>query len=132
MDWQKFLTKQRTTGLRDVTSGITSSAEHVSGRLLVRRTDGEVTIILDDLVLGASGTNTFYRLPSGMRPLHTRRDSWWRPNSASQDTGGTVNISTGGYVVGYRLDPGEPMTARIVLDTMQDWPSTYPGIEVHH
>src|SRR5699024_4605378 len=100
---------ERTTGLRDITADITGSADYQSGRLLIRRNQDEITLILDDLVLGASGTSTFYRLPSGMRPLHARRDTWWRPSSSSQDTAGTVNISTSGYVVGYQLVPGEAM-----------------------
>lgn len=130
MDWRKILTRPRTTGLLDVTQEITSASSHTSGRLLLRRTEDEVTIIFDDLVVDRVGTSTLYRLPTGFYPFHVERAAWWRPNMAEAAAGGTVNISTSGYVVGYALQAGKPMTARVVFDCFQAWPPTYPGSEV--
>lgn len=127
MSWIK---KTRDTRFLDITAGIEAGASYVSGRMLLRRRDDEITLILDELVVDKVGTTTLYRLGTGLRPFHVERDAWWQPNAAANSAAGTLNISTSGYVVGYQLAAGLPMTARMTFDCVQAWPSTYPGIEV--
>lgn len=125
-DWLKI---GRDTDWLDVTAEMEAGANHVSGRLLLRRRRDEGMLLLDDLVVDKSGTSTLLRIGTGWRPFSVRRDDWWVPNSAVQSDAGTVNISTSGYVVGYLLVPGRVMSGRIVWDIAQPWPSTYPGTE---
>ena len=69
---------QRTTGWRDITAWVSG---HVSGRLLLKRTDLEMTFVLDELELSEAGTVSVNRFPSdrllpGPRvlvPLHRHR-----------------------------------------------------------
>ena len=127
MAWIK---KTRDTRFLDLTAGIESGASYVSGRLLLRRRDDEVSLILDELVVDKVGTTTLFRLGSGFRPFHVERDAWWQPNAAANSAAGSLNVSTTGYVVGYQLAAGLPMTARMTFDCPQSWPATYPGTEV--
>lgn len=127
MGWIK---KTRDTRFLDITPGIEPGASYVSGRMLLRRRDDELTLILDELVVDKVGTTTLFRLGSGLRPFHVERAAWWQPNAAANSAGGTLNISTSGYVVGYQLAAGLPMTARMTFDCVQAWPTSYPGVEV--
>lgn len=127
MGWIK---KTRDTRFLDITAGMQGSSNYVSGRLLLRRQDDMVTVILDDLVVDKVGTSTLFILPSGFRPFHVERTAWWQPNAASNSAGGTLNTNANGYIVGYAMVANTPMTARQQFDCVQAWPSTYPGSEV--
>lgn len=127
MGWIK---KSRDTGWLDVTSTMPVGAGRTSGRLLARRRGDLVTVILDELVVDLTGTKTLLILPTGFRPFHTERAAWWQPDTAAPTAGGTLNLNGNGYVVGYLLAAGLPMTARMTFDCVQAWPSTYPGSEV--
>lgn len=115
------------SGLRDVTDEMESSAGRVSGRLLIERTGTEIKVIFQDLVVSVSGTQTLLRVNSGWQPWHIEREWWFRPNSSSNENTGTINVSAGGYLIGYNLVANQPMTARMTYDTAQPFPTTFPG-----
>lgn len=117
MSWLK---KTRDTGFVDVSAAVDG---YVSGRLLIRRKADVVTIVFEDLVTTHSGTKTLYILPPGMRAFHIERQHWFVPNSSAPTSIGTVNIGLAGHVVAYQQVPGQPMTARVQFDTLQDWPA---------
>lgn len=121
MAWIK---KTRDTGWRDITAGV---PDRVSGRLLYKRTDLELVVALDELVLSVDGSVAFERLPSGLRPLYRIRGDWFPSLAATP--GGSLNISGGGYFNVYGVVAGQAMSARIVGDFRHGsaFPSPIPG-----
>ena len=100
---------------------------HVSGRLLLKRTDLEMTFVLDELELSEAGTVSVNRFPSGLRPLFRVR-GYWYPSTAT-GAGGSINISGGGYCNIYDVVAGQAMSGRAVgyFAESYAWPSPEPG-----
>lgn len=121
MAWIK---KTRDTGWRDVTAWV---PDRVSGRLLIRRTEREMIVALDELVLSVDGSVAINRLPSGLRPLYRIRGAWFP--SVEATPGGSLNISGGGYFNIYGVVAGQAMSARITGDFAPGapFPSPIPG-----
>lgn len=121
MAWIK---KTRDTGWRDITAWVPT---RVSGRLLLKRTDLELAVALDELVLSVGGTVSVNRFPSGLRPLFRVRGTWFP--SVDTGPGGSVNISGGGYCNVYDVVAGQAMSGLTFayFDPSYAWPSPEPG-----
>ena len=117
--------RKNDSGLRDLTGETDGVA---SGRLLIRRREGVVTLWMDELVLTGSGTVSLPRLPSGLRPWLRARGVWLP--STSSAVGGSIMCSTAGYLSSYSTAPGLAMSARVEWETVDAIPSTWPGVAV--
>jgi len=112
------------TGWRDITSLLTAPV--TSGKVLVRRTDNLVHVVLDALLLNATGTTTIYRFDSPFRPDYKKAGSWYIDGS-SVPTDGSFQISSAGYFPIYLVDPNTAMTANFSFTCSSSWPTTPPG-----
>lgn len=104
----------------DVTDSMLVPA--LSGRALVKRKGDAVQLVFDELRVEGTGTKSLIILPDGYRPFWTTRQDWYVPSAAI--SGGSVNITPTGYVIGYSLPGSEAaLTASIRFDTEQPFPS---------
>lgn len=113
----------RDTGWRDLTPMITMTV--AAGRLLYRRQNDRVVILLDGLQVSSSGTTSFPRLGTGVRPSFLYRDVWFY--GTTELPAGTLRISETGYFNLYGVTPDRVINARLEFDTREAMPSPIPG-----
>jgi hypothetical protein len=116
--------KRADTGLRDLTALIGTPVE--SGRLLLRRRQDKLIVVVDELVLVEPGSNvTMPRLENGWRPLYRIRELWF-PSTSTQG-GGSYGISEAGYFNLYGAQPGQAISARAECEAAGAFPSSMMG-----
>ena len=96
-----------------------------TGEYLIRRIGDTVIIQLSDGQFDSSGNKAFPRVPSQFRPDLRVRATWIR--DLSSDVGGTINISTGGYLNMYSYEEGTAAHFNTRYETSTPWPTELPG-----
>jgi len=110
------------TGLRNVTADIAGAA---ATGLQLRRVGQLVELSIDTLTVSASGTVTFYTLPTGFRPAGTRRNVISATGGPS--AGRNLLTNTSGTVVLGAAVTGETYNTSLTFFTSDPWPTTLPG-----
>lgn len=113
------------SGWRDVTAE--ASATILSGRILIKRTTTEVYIVVDNVIIDGSGTNTLFRLPVGFRPAY-RAQGYWNEDINRSNLGDYM-LNTSGYVVFYNIpnDTTTPTRITVGIPASSTLPTSIPG-----
>lgn len=117
------------TGIRDITGSL-EAGKVTSGRLLISRKDGLVTLIFSNIVLPAAAEGTSHRIAIGA-DLQSFRPFYTATHDYRINTGGDIvrlAVTSAASVFVQFAKAGLPINTTMLLFTQAGWPNPLPGV----